>query len=525
MKTSIAIVVTLYANMALAADHRAALKDHLAEDVVAVGYLDLASIDTLGLLEWGESLGLVPGEIRGEAVKSAMAMQARLDEAVDAGANHVYWLFRVSDISHGGPTWVVPIAKGGNARAALELIQSSLTADEGERAAAIPEFWEVKGRAVLGANSAEQLEQAKAARPTKPRDLSEAWESLGGGDCGVVVVGDDDSRRVVREMFPPLPEPFGAINGELIADGLAWGGLSMKLPPDLQTQLVIKAQNKETAEVVQQGIAGGLTLAKGMSLAGLAIDQAELASMVGAVATRVEGTQVRIDLDALTSDAERMADLLRPPIRAARLNSQRKRRMISFKAIGLAMHRYADKNQGVFPTQGNYDESGKPLLSWRVQLLPYLDKRSLYNQFHLDEPWDSEHNLKLVYQMPEIYSDPDPALRKINQEGRTTFVVPVGSDAMFGDHEGTSFKQIVDGTSNTIMLVEVVPEKAVAWTKPEDWDVDFGNPWTDVRRSDREWFTAGYADASATNIHESEVDDDKLRALLTKFGGEVVNRP
>ena len=65
------------------------------------------------------------------------------------------------------------------------------------------------------------------------------------------------------------------------------------------------------------------------------------------------------------------------------------------KQIGLAMHNYHDANKS-FPAQASFDASGRPLLSWRVLLLPYLEQNELYKQFHLDEPWNSEHNRKLI---------------------------------------------------------------------------------------------------------------------------------
>ena len=61
---------------------------------------------------------------------------------------------------------------------------------------------------------------------------------------------------------------------------------------------------------------------------------------------------------------------------------------------------------GRFPAHANYNESGKPLLSWRVHILPYLEAGHLYEQFHLDEPWDSEHNRQLIAKMPTSYLDP-----------------------------------------------------------------------------------------------------------------------
>src|SRR5205823_10918869 len=62
-------------------------------------------------------------------------------------------------------------------------------------------------------------------------------------------------------------------------------------------------------------------------------------------------------------------------------------------------------------------KQGKPLLSWRVHLLPFLEQDNLYKQFHLDEPWDSEHNKKLIARMPPVYRSSD----KVAADGRTTF--------------------------------------------------------------------------------------------------------
>ncbi len=79
--------------------------------------------------------------------------------------------------------------------------------------------------------------------------------------------------------------------------------------------------------------------------------------------------------------------------------------MNNLKYIGLAMHNYLDANSH-FPPAASVDKAGKPLLSWRVMILPYIDQDQLYKQFHLDEPWDSEHNKKLIDKMPQIYASP-----------------------------------------------------------------------------------------------------------------------
>ena len=82
------------------------------------------------------------------------------------------------------------------------------------------------------------------------------------------------------------------------------------------------------------------------------------------------------------------------------------------KLINLAMLSY-ENSQGAFPPRAIFDKSGKPLLSWRVQILPYIEEARLYEEFHRDEPWDSDHNKKLIPRMPKIYAAPDSKAAKV----------------------------------------------------------------------------------------------------------------
>ncbi|MBI1915919.1 MAG: DUF1559 domain-containing protein [Planctomycetes bacterium] len=76
----------------------------------------------------------------------------------------------------------------------------------------------------------------------------------------------------------------------------------------------------------------------------------------------------------------------------------------NFRKIALAFQDYADAHRAVMPTQAIYDKkTGKPLLSWRVTILPFLGETVLYKQIRLDEPWDSPHNREFWDQMPKVY--------------------------------------------------------------------------------------------------------------------------
>src|SRR5271166_372859 len=91
--------------------------------------------------------------------------------------------------------------------------------------------------------------------------------------------------------------------------------------------------------------------------------------------------------------------LLLPAVQAAREAARRAQCTNNLKQIALAMHNYASANN-CFPPAATYTRDGKPLLSWRVLILPYLEQASLYNQFHLDEAWDSPNNKPLGDRMP-----------------------------------------------------------------------------------------------------------------------------
>src|SRR5690606_10896708 len=104
------------------------------------------------------------------------------------------------------------------------------------------------------------------------------------------------------------------------------------------------------------------------------------------------------------------------------------------------------------------DDDGTPLLSWRVHILPFLGEQSLYDQFHLDEPWDSPHNTRLIARMPEVYRCPGADR---DEGGTTTYLVPRGEGTIFPGARGVPPEEITDGTSNTLLVVDADPARAV----------------------------------------------------------------
>jgi hypothetical protein len=128
-----------------------------------------------------------------------------------------------------------------------------------------------------------------------------------------------------------------------------------------------------------------------------------------------------------------------------------------------------------------------------VLILPYIEQDALYKEFHLDEPWDSEHNKTLIARMPPIYRSPTSTLKR--PQGKANYLTARGDNTVFPGSKPIGFQNIVDGTSNTIMTVEVSDAKAVEWTKPDDFAYDEKEPTKGLAiQSGR--FTAGLCDGS-----------------------------
>ncbi len=168
------------------------------------------------------------------------------------------------------------------------------------------------------------------------------------------------------------------------------------------------------------------------------------------------------------------------------------------------------------------DKTGKPLLSWRVALLPHIGENQLYGQFKLDEPWDSEHNKMLMAHMPRVYahpSDPDAATR-----GLTCFRVFTGPHTPFLDavppetvHSPCRFPMaFTDGTSNTILIIEAA--EAVPWTKPEELPYDANKPLPKLGGRTSRGTCVAMADGSVLFIRPT-VSEPTLRAAITLDDG------
>jgi hypothetical protein len=180
-----------------------------------------------------------------------------------------------------------------------------------------------------------------------------------------------------------------------------------------------------------------------------------------------------------------------------------------------AMHAYHEKHKRL-PSHAIYSKDGKPLLSWRVTLLPALGEHALYDRFKLNEPWDSPHNRRLLELMPNVYAHPRG---KIPEAGWTHYQVFIGQETSFLPHPdrgarlGSSFP---NGTSTSILIAEAA--EAVPWTKPADLDYSPTSPLPLLGGIWRNAFCVAMADGSTCVVND-RVSEKTLRAAIEPGNG------
>jgi hypothetical protein len=233
--------------------------------------------------------------------------------------------------------------------------------------------------------------------------------------------------------------------------------------------------------------------------------------------------------------------LLQPAVTRVQQAATRLKDAENLKALALAIHNFTDAHGKLPQATAFRTRDGRPGLSWRVALLPYLNEDNLYRQFKLDEPWDSPHNLRLVSQMPKVFLMPGQA---DDGTGRTHYQVFVGKGTLFEDpfqpkqpgapvppsvtgpgqiQLGTRFPVgVIDGTSNTILFATA--RTPVVWTKPDDLGFEANGILPPLGEQTRSDFNVALADASVRSLPQS-ISEQTLKAMITRNGGEVVPWP
>jgi hypothetical protein len=226
--------------------------------------------------------------------------------------------------------------------------------------------------------------------------------------------------------------------------------------------------------------------------------------------------KVRTDRESVRAVLAELA----PRIQAAALRTSSAQNL---RQLAIAMMHYADNANGrfvptgalgrmpVFPT---LDRNGKPSgLSWRVHLLPFLNQGTLYQQFKLDQPWDSDHNKKLIAKIPKVFAPPGIQTK---EPGLTFYQV----FANYYPNGGRFPASIPDGTYNTIAIVEAATP--VMWTKPDDIDAPERQlVLPKLGGIFKEGFHTAFWDGHVRFFRKDAISERSLRALMTPNAGDL----
>jgi hypothetical protein len=207
--------------------------------------------------------------------------------------------------------------------------------------------------------------------------------------------------------------------------------------------------------------------------------------------------------------------LLVPSVFTVRETAGRIQSQNNLKMMALAMHNYQDTYQHLPSATGDAQVKPPSKLSWRVQLLPFLEQDPLWRQFRQDEPWDGPHNKTLLTAMPKVFAHPSHP--EDNARGLTYYRVFVGSHAAFPP-DGVSRipHSFPDGTSNTILIVEAADP--VPWTKPDELVYDPARPLPRLGGHWRSGFLVVMADGFARVVGPG-VSERTLRSAIDPSDG------
>lgn len=468
-----------------------------------VGYVNLARLDVAR--EFGRFAALAQIDVAEFGEQSRQGAQ-RQAEARKAGIAEFYLRFDIGQMS-GPPLVLVPLAAPDR--------EPGVSAYLGKNVAPNP----VRVGDMMCAGPPAVLATLPVKLPESRAALKAAFESAGQAVLQFHVAPSGDQRRVFGAIFSRgLPVELGTQPGKVLEHSIESLSATSAASTNGSWSITLKCVDETGARETRQAVKD-LLLFLAKSPPGRAVLRApdNAAEMIQELPLHIRDTRLECVLDPDSTGIRKISPVLKNLVQESRTAARVTQVKNTMRQLGLAMHTYADqRGQNRFPPAALRDKQGKPLLSWRVLLLPYVGEEKLYRKFHLDEPWDSAHNKTLLPRMPQIYRS---LFCRLKEQEYTNYLVPLGEKMLFSDPAGMALRDVIDGMSNTIMVVEVDDARAVPWTKPADWVVDEKNPRQGLQTADPRGFGVLFADGSWRRL-PLDLNPKTLRALLTANAGD-----
>jgi hypothetical protein len=448
----------------------------------------------------------------GDAAMADLAGKLAVTTLVNAGAKDAFLIVSLDGFPFEAFFVAIPVAGNEEAKKIATALQLGLKLRDASEKAAWGELMVQPGKDFVLIASKNTLLRLRTLQPNLPLHLGKALAAFPQADARLAIVLPDSLRRSLGELAPKLPKELSGNKTAPLLNGFHYFSASITQAPKVSAEATLRTDETKTAMAVCTLLVDLMGMAA-KEIARDSIGDKVRPNLAKTVALLTPSTDKEVLSWKWTE--EDMIQAVRPLAAQLKASKGTAQSINNLKQIGLAMHGYHDVHKQ-FPT-GVRDKKNKLLLSWRVQILPYVDEPQLYQNFKLEEPWDSEHNIKLVKQMPAVFRSPGSKAAV----GKTTYLAPFGK-GLFLDIAAPErkLKDLTDGTSNTIMMLEVDDERAQTWTAPDDLNVDPKQPLKGVGGSPAERFHALFADGSVHTMSR-KIGPADFYKLMTIAGGEA----
>lgn len=487
------------------ASRAATIAPYLDDSTIAVIRVDVGKLD---IEQAVASFQQIAGDEMTDLEKANQEKMVETGRTIKKHIQEIYLVLSFADFPLNPPLAVVKLAPGGDPKMVYALHKSpnaSGPIDEAE----FEKSTYLNGD-LLAIGNERSIMRVKAPNPANIPQLEPAFQLAGDALVQVAYIPTENARKTLELLMPEMPPQLG-FDRKMLVQSLQYGAIGIELLPKPELSVQVQATDADSARRLHEGLGRLMEMAKLQP--NLPADAGEILS---GLMPELQSEKLSLALKQGNPTYNKLEAQIKEAVAASREAANRMVSSNNLKQIALAMLNHHDA-QGKFPLSA--PPNSQPGLSWRVHLLPYLGEEELYRQFNLNEPWDSATNKPLVEKMPQVYMHPN--VRGL-EKGRTVYVVPAGSETVFPPGDALTFAQVRDGTSNTILLLEVDPSRAVIWTQPEDWlSNGTGNPEGLYLWKNRS-FLVGMVDGSVHPIR-GDVSPDDFRKLLSPRDGQPVD--
>lgn len=436
----------------------------------------------------------------------------------DAGGKAVYVHLSLSDIPVNGPFGWIAVGQDTDVDQAANTLKNTFS---------------VFGLQVVAADQGVLIGQSGTIARLKDNVLPQRADfeqylpaGLPSEELSIVLAPSQDQLRVLTELMGPFPNPFDKFDGKLLANGASRVVLSTKCSDDDQRlELRYSGTDSNACQTIHLQL---------MQLAGEFSDPEKLAAAMPnkpkamqlilsgilkglpIAGQAIDNNVYRYYFSSRSGSLAKLIETVGPTFNIAERAAMESALLDHLRNVCLAMHNYHDAYKSL-PASAIVDAEDRPLLSWRVAILPFLGHNNLYQKFKLGEPWDSEHNIQLLKEIPlEMQTD-----AVLAQQGLTSFMMVVGDGAIGRIANPLNLTDISDGSSRTILLVQAAKDRAVPWTKPQDWQLDVETPLAGLVEPGEAGFNVCFADGSVRVLSE-KIDIAHLKSLFTAAANDYV---